>query len=80
LPGHVKRVLTQVTRYNPTQDNPTHRVTPCEQYKHQQANFTLNRIVALELNPVRGHFDAAHLCEIHRSGFRAIEQKSNIYQ
>lgn len=37
-----------------------------------EANFTFRRIVELELDPVRGNFDAAHLSEIHRRIFQDL--------
>jgi cell filamentation protein len=37
-----------------------------------EADFTFNRIVELELDPVRGNFDAAHLCEINRRIFQDL--------
>ncbi len=35
-----------------------------------EAGFTFRRIVELELDPVRGNFDAAHVKEIHRRIFQ----------
>lgn len=37
-----------------------------------EANFSFRRIVELELDPVRGNFDAAHLSEIHRRIFQDL--------
>ncbi len=37
-----------------------------------EASFTFRRIVELELDPVRGNFDAAHVKEIHRRIFQDL--------
>jgi len=37
-----------------------------------EADYTFKRVVELELNPVRGNFDAAHLKEVHRRIFQDL--------
>jgi cell filamentation protein len=43
-----------------------------EQREHIEADYTFARIVELELDPVRGDFDAAHLSEINRRIFQDL--------
>lgn len=46
-------------------------MTP-DQRKQLEADYTFKRIVELELDPVRGNFDAAHLREINRRIFQDL--------
>jgi cell filamentation protein len=43
-----------------------------EQRQQLEANYTFKRIVELELDPVRGNFDAAHLKEVNRRIFQDL--------
>ena len=43
-----------------------------EQRQQLEADYTFKRIVELELNQVRGSFDAAHLKEVNRRIFRDL--------
>ena len=48
------------------------RVLTAEKRQELEAEYTLWRIAELRLNPVRGRFDAAHLCEINRRIFQDL--------
>ena len=43
-----------------------------EQRQQLEADFTFKRVVELELKPVRGNFDAAHLKEVNRRIFQDL--------
>lgn len=46
-------------------------VTP-DQREQIEADYTFKRVVELELDPVRGNFDVAHLKEINRRIFQDL--------
>ena len=43
-----------------------------EQRQQLEADYTFKRVVELELDPVRGNFDAAHLKEVNRRIFQDL--------
>ena len=43
-----------------------------EQRHQLEANYTFSRVVELELDPVRGNFDAVHLKEVNRRIFQDL--------
>lgn len=45
---------------------------PSAQHQQFEADHTFKRLVELELQPVRGHFDTAHLKEVHRRIFQDL--------
>jgi len=55
----------------PRKPIPTDALT-AEQRQRLEADLTFRRVVDLELNPVRGNFDAAHLKEVNRRIFQDL--------
>jgi cell filamentation protein len=55
------------------QNKPTAtNVLTTEQRQQLEADYTFKRVVELELDPVRGNFDAAHLKEVNRRIFQDL--------